>query len=146
MFACTLHHSITDGASVGILQRELAAAYSAAAAGSRPAWGPLPVSYAAYAAWQRRQLTASGVLEAQSAWWHTALAGAPPLLELPWDSPRPAVMSGASGSAPLRMDAETVAALGRRRADDTLRGCRCRSTGALLQLVLHRLLWRWADS
>ena len=49
---------------------------------------PLPVQYADYAAWQRRWLDGA-VLEAQAAYWTETLAGAPELLELPTDHPRP---------------------------------------------------------
>ena len=39
----TMHHSLTDGWSAGLLQRELAAAYTAVVQGGAPAWSPLPV-------------------------------------------------------------------------------------------------------
>ena len=39
----SLHHSITDGVSVAVLQQELAVAYAAAARGVKPVWQPLPV-------------------------------------------------------------------------------------------------------
>ena len=39
----SLHHAITDGWSVPILQRELSQAYTAALKGTQPSWQPLPV-------------------------------------------------------------------------------------------------------
>ena len=42
-----------------------------------------------YAAWQRGHMN----LEAELGWWQQKLAGAPPLLELPMDRPRPDVFS-----------------------------------------------------
>ncbi len=95
---------ITDGWSVALLQRELAAAYSGILAGSSPAWAPLPVQLVDYAAWQRQHL-AGDALEAQLAWWAEQLAGAPPLLELPWDKPRPEAAVHAGVAAALRVEA-----------------------------------------
>jgi non-ribosomal peptide synthetase component F len=50
------------------------------------------VQYADFAAWQREWL-AGEVLERQLAYWRGKLAGAPPLLRLPADRPRPAEQS-----------------------------------------------------
>ena len=53
---------------------------------------PLAVQYPDYCQWQRRWITAE-FLQEQLAYWQKHLAGAPPLLELPTDRPRPAVQS-----------------------------------------------------
>ncbi|HEY0735573.1 MAG TPA: amino acid adenylation domain-containing protein, partial [Herpetosiphonaceae bacterium] len=83
-----LHHSIGDGWSLGILTRELAAL--SAANGDTEALPPLPIQYADYVLWQRQWLSGQ-VLEQQIAYWRQQLAGAPPLLTLPTDRPRPPV-------------------------------------------------------
>ena len=59
----------------------------------------LPIQYADFAAWQRGWLQGA-VLEGQLGYWREQLAGAPGLLELPTDRPRPAVQSfrGAASS------------------------------------------------
>ncbi|MBV9110546.1 MAG: amino acid adenylation domain-containing protein, partial [Gemmatimonadetes bacterium] len=85
-----LHHIVTDGVSTGVLRRELAALYGAYASGATPALAPLPIQYADYAAWQRNRLQGAE-LDRLLAWWTERLAGAPALLELPADRPRPAV-------------------------------------------------------
>ncbi|HEX6903704.1 MAG TPA: amino acid adenylation domain-containing protein [Thermoanaerobaculia bacterium] len=88
MLLLTLHHIVGDGWSMGVLMRELAALHAAIAAGCPSPLPALPVQYADYAAWQRGWLTGE-VLATQIAFWRDALAGAPPLLDLPTDRPRP---------------------------------------------------------
>ena len=86
------HHTITDGLSRAVLARDLAVAYNAACSCSAPQWLPLPAAYVDYAAWQRKQMTPTA-LESELSWWKHTLKGAPALLELPTDRPRPSVMS-----------------------------------------------------
>lgn len=105
-----MHHVYTDGWSTGLLQRELAMAYAAVLAGRQPAWAPLPVQYQDVAVWQRTHIEGE-MLDAQIAWWKQTLAGAPPLLELPWDFPRPAVASPVGVSAAVQLDAAMTTAL-----------------------------------
>ena len=62
------------------------------------------------AAWQRQHL-AGAALEAQVAWWKQTLAGAPPLLELPWEKPRPDVAASTGISVPLDLSATMAAGL-----------------------------------
>src|SRR5438132_7385244 len=52
----------------------------------------LMVQYADFALWQRQWLQGE-VLESELAYWQRQLAGAPALLELPTDRPRPAVQT-----------------------------------------------------
>jgi amino acid adenylation domain-containing protein len=85
-----MHHLVSDAWSMGVLLRELWALYAAYRHGSA---SPLPepaIQYADFAAWQRKELR-DEVLEPLLAYWRGRLAGAPPLLELPTDRPRPAV-------------------------------------------------------
>ncbi|HEX9937524.1 MAG TPA: amino acid adenylation domain-containing protein, partial [Longimicrobium sp.] len=92
----TAHHTVFDGWSAGVWERELAALYDAFARGLP---SPLPepaVQYADYAAWQRAWMTDEAA-ERQVAYWRERLEGAPPLLELPTSRPRPAVQGYAGG-------------------------------------------------
>ncbi|MEC7521818.1 MAG: amino acid adenylation domain-containing protein, partial [Myxococcota bacterium] len=68
---------------------------------------PLPVQYADYAAWQRRWLE-GGELERQLQYWKRQLEGAPPVLELPLDFPRPPVKGERGQRVPVTLDDETM--------------------------------------
>jgi hypothetical protein len=57
VFLFTQHHIVSDGWSLGILVRELAAFYEARAEGRSASLPELPVQYADFAAWQRRWLS-----------------------------------------------------------------------------------------
>ncbi len=111
-----MHHVVSDGWSMGVLLRELAALYAAFAAGGPSPLAPLPVQYADFALWQRAWLRGD-VLERQVAFWRERLAGAPPLLELPTDHPRPPVKSSRGAVLPFHVPrgvADAVRGLGRR--------------------------------
>ncbi|MGZ3459932.1 MAG: non-ribosomal peptide synthetase, partial [Archangium sp.] len=84
----TMHHIISDGWSMGILIREVAALYEAFTAGRSSPLPELSVQYVDFAAWQRQWLEGE-VLANQLAWWKQQLAGIPQLLELAADRPRP---------------------------------------------------------
>ncbi|MGH7830927.1 MAG: condensation domain-containing protein, partial [Candidatus Binatia bacterium] len=86
----TTHHIAFDGWSDGILFEELAALYKAFSTGRPSPLSDLPIQYADYAAWQRQRLDREA-LDTQLAYWKPQLSGAPPVLELPTDRPRPPV-------------------------------------------------------
>ncbi|HVR96627.1 MAG TPA: amino acid adenylation domain-containing protein, partial [Thermoanaerobaculia bacterium] len=100
----TMHHIVSDGWSMGVLLREIAAFYE-----SRPLPG-LAVQYADFAAWQRSWLQGE-VLEEQLAYWTRQLAGAPRVLELPLDRPRPAVQTFRGASRRVVLPPELSAAV-----------------------------------
>ncbi|MBX8596518.1 amino acid adenylation domain-containing protein [Pseudomonas cichorii] len=106
----TLHHIISDGWSIGVLTREVAALYDALRQGHADPLPPLALQYADYAAWQRRWLTGE-VLEKQSRYWKETLADAPALLTLPTDRPRPAEQSYSGASLPVNFDEDLTQAL-----------------------------------
>ncbi|HJX29050.1 MAG TPA: amino acid adenylation domain-containing protein, partial [Thermoanaerobaculia bacterium] len=110
------HHVASDGWSMGILVREVAALYASFAADRPSPLSELPVQYADFALWQRSWLRGE-LLENEIAWWRRQLAGLPPLLELPTDRPRPSAQSFRGATRPVRLPAELVRqaeALGRR--------------------------------
>jgi amino acid adenylation domain-containing protein len=88
----TMHHIASDGWSMGVFFRELTALYEAFAAGRASPLPELPVQYADFAVWQRRWLQGE-VLEQHLSYWQEQLRGAPEVLELPADRPRPPVQT-----------------------------------------------------
>jgi hypothetical protein len=98
----TQHHLVSDGWSVSLLVRDLAALYVSEVEGSAPRLPALPVAYTDYAAWQRAWF-ASGVLDKQLAFWTKALEGAAHALELPSDRPRPPAQSYRGARLPITL-------------------------------------------
>ncbi|KAB0570175.1 non-ribosomal peptide synthetase [Pseudomonas palleroniana] len=106
----TLHHIVSDGWSMGVLTRELMALYRAFSHGQPDPLPPLPIQYGDFAVWQRLWLSGE-VLQRQSAYWQQALDGAPALLTLPTDRPRPAQQDYAGNSVAVRLDERLTAGL-----------------------------------
>jgi acyl carrier protein len=106
----TMHHIVSDGWSMGLLVREVAALYKAYQSGEESPLEELAVQYADYAVWQREWL-AGEVLEEQLEYWRRQLAGAPAVLELPADRPRPRVQSYRGATSEFRLSAELTAGL-----------------------------------
>ncbi|MFD9905299.1 amino acid adenylation domain-containing protein [Streptomyces sp. NPDC059063] len=117
----TAHHIVADDWSMGVLMREVSALYTAFREGSPDPLPPLPVQYADYAARQQQWLSEDAAA-AERSYWQQALAGAPALLELPADRPRPAEQDYRGGQVSLCIDEELTAALKdfSRRNDCTL--------------------------
>jgi len=102
-----LHHIVIDGWSTGILFQELATLYAAYVLEKDSPLPELPLQYVDFAVWQREWLEgrlkakpATGTqnitpapMELQLSYWKQRLAGAPPVLELPTDRPRPTYQS-----------------------------------------------------
>ncbi len=86
------HHFVHDGWSLSVLLSELSVLYPAFAAGQGSPLPELAVQYADYALWQRGWMQGE-VLQAHVDHWTARLAGAPDILELPADHPRPPVMT-----------------------------------------------------
>ncbi|WP_159051828.1 non-ribosomal peptide synthetase, partial [Streptomyces niveiscabiei] len=111
----TVHHIAGDGWSLGPINRDLAAAYTARCAGRAPDWAELPVQYGDYTLWQEQLLGDAGDSESlfarQAAYWTQALAGLPDQIHLPTDRPRPATPTFRGGQIRVELDAELHAGL-----------------------------------
>ena len=108
LLVIVFHHIISDGWSVGIFLNELGALYQACLAGQAPSLLPLPIQFADYAYWQHECLTGEPLAELL-AYWKQHLAGAPSLLELPTDKPRPAMQRYRGAQVSLRLPATLTA-------------------------------------
>ena len=136
LWALTLHHIVGDGPSQAIIMREASAAYQVLVE-NRPLGGAeAPIGLADHAAWQRDQQE-RGCFGEALAWWVERLAGAPSLLELPCDRPRPATCTH-HGATLTRQLPEALATRLRHIAQDA---------GSTLYVVLLSafavLLHRW---
>ncbi len=88
----SMHHIISDGWSMGVIVREVAALYEAFSTGQENPLSPLTIQYADFAVWQREWL-ADKVLSTQLTYWQQQLAGSDFVLNLPTDRPRPVVQT-----------------------------------------------------
>jgi hypothetical protein len=86
------HHIVSDNWSWTVLLAELDALYRELVGGAPADLPDLPVQFADFAAWQRAWLRGEAAGR-HVAYWRSRLAGAPPLLALPTDRPRPRVRS-----------------------------------------------------
>ncbi|MFI0942889.1 MupA/Atu3671 family FMN-dependent luciferase-like monooxygenase [Streptomyces sp. NPDC021020] len=109
----TTHHIVADSWSIGVMAGELGALYDAYRTDGTPRLPELPVQYADFTLWQQEWL-AGGVVRRQLEFWREALEGAPPLLTLPYDRPRPQIPGHRGEQLVFRLPRETsdgVAAL-----------------------------------
>ncbi len=98
----TQHHIVSDGWSVAVLIGEFNALYAAFSQGLDDPLPPLALQYADYANWQQQHLQGER-LHAQIDFWKAHLDGAPALLELPSDHPRPQVQSYQGAALALQL-------------------------------------------
>jgi amino acid adenylation domain-containing protein len=110
MLLLTMHHTVSDGWSVGVLLRELELLYEAFSRGRSSPLPELPIQYADYAAWQR-QLLGGDVFREQVDYWRARLEGMPHSIDLPADRPRPARQTFRGAQDTLRLPVALTAAL-----------------------------------
>ncbi|BAY66478.1 amino acid adenylation domain-containing protein [Calothrix brevissima NIES-22] len=105
-----MHHIISDGWSMGVFLQETAAIYGAFCQGQPIPLPELAIQYVDFAVWQRQWLQGD-VKDVQLAYWQKQLAGAPALLELPTDQPRPAVQTFQGAHHSFSLSGELTAAI-----------------------------------
>jgi amino acid adenylation domain-containing protein len=106
----TMHHIISDGWSMGLFVKEIAALYSAFVRGESSTLPELTIQYADFAVWQRQWLQGE-TLERQLSYWQQQLQGAPELLQLPTDRPRPSVQTYRGATHSLSLSVELTQSL-----------------------------------
>ena len=126
VFLLAMHHIVSDGWSTTVFCQELQQAYAARLDGRAAPFAALPIGYADYARWQAGD-QARPEQASHLAYWREQLQGAPALLDLPTDRPRPAIQRPEGASLDFALPATLhaqLSALARRR-------------GATLFMVLH---------
>ncbi|ELG7182048.1 pyoverdine non-ribosomal peptide synthetase PvdD, partial [Pseudomonas aeruginosa] len=104
------HHIVSDGWSMQVMVEELVQLYAAYSQGLDVVLPALPIQYADYALWQRSWMEA-GEKERQLAYWTGLLGGEQPVLELPFDRPRPARQSHRGAQLGFELPRELVEAV-----------------------------------
>ncbi|MBL0385637.1 amino acid adenylation domain-containing protein [Tumebacillus sp. ITR2] len=130
-----VHHIVGDFWSWQVILREFQTLYAAQAAGDQKQnpLAPLPVQYTDYAAWQNQRLE-QGHLQASQAFWRETLGGELPVLDLPSDYPRPAMMRSEGRQVRFVLDQELANGLQQltQQGDATLFLVLLTATGILL--------------
>jgi pristinamycin I synthase 3 and 4 len=105
MLIITMHHIISDGWSIGVLVKELSSIYNGFSQAAPSALPELPIQYADFAIWQRERLRGA-VLDEQLSFWKNQLEGAPEVINLATDRPRPPRPSFRGAKVPLELPAD----------------------------------------
>jgi amino acid adenylation domain-containing protein len=132
----TMHHIVSDGWSMIVMQREFSLLYQAYATGGSSPLKEVSIQYADYALWQRNWLRGQ-VLEEQLGYWRKQLAEVT-ALELPTDKPRPGALSESGADVIVEIGEEESGKLRRlaRRENATV--------FMVLLAALDTLLWRYS--
>jgi amino acid adenylation domain-containing protein len=102
-----MHHIIADGISHRILVQDFKALYMAGESSALP---QIRLQYKDYACWQQNPVTRQAI-RLQEAYWLRQFAGEIPVLNLPFDYPRPAMQSFAGSTLLFQLDTGETGAL-----------------------------------
>jgi len=131
------HHVISDAWSLSLMVRELGTLYDEARNGSVSTLPELSVQYRDYAR-SLREWMQGETLDQQLDYWRSQLEGAPQVLDIPTDRPRPSIESHRGALYSFPIDPAVRKGLGEL----------CRSEGITLFMVLLAaldiLLWRYS--
>ena len=108
----TVHHLVVDGWSFGLLLDDLFQLYAHEASGGAPPAAAEPAQYLDFVRWQS-ELLASAEGTRLRTYWNETLSGELPVLDLPTDRPRPAVVSLRGSSVGFALDEELTTRLKR---------------------------------
>jgi amino acid adenylation domain-containing protein len=121
MLVVSMHHIISDGWSMNVIQEEILNSYLSAQENKELGRAALKMQYHDFAAWYNRQLDTSAGKEMGN-YWRKQLAGEIALLDMPGSLPRPAVKTYAGSEAEMligREESEVLRLLAN-RTDATL--------------------------
>jgi amino acid adenylation domain-containing protein len=130
------HHYVHDGWSFNIFLRELFQLYRGYTGGPPPALPELPVQFADFASWQRQWIETEEA-NRQLEYWKQRLAGAPDLLVLPWDRPRPPIPAYRGDELRIDLPEELCILLRKRSREQGV--TLFMTTFAAFIVLLHRL-------
>jgi amino acid adenylation domain-containing protein len=134
-----IHHIAADARSIDILRRDLAVLYETERTGVPETLPVLTAQYAEFTAWQRRRLSGER-MAAEIAWWRERLDGAPDLLALPTDRPRPKEQDYRGRQIPFKLDIETSHAIRRLAREE-------QATPFMVSLAAYAaMLGQWSDT
>ncbi|AVP97134.1 hypothetical protein C7S18_07980 [Ahniella affigens] len=106
-----MHHIVSDAWSMTLILDELWDNYGAILQGAPPV-PPPSVQYLDYAVWQQQELQGARLAK-QLDYWQDQLRGAPDLIELPTDRPRPATQTFAGHELQFRISDDLLQPLKR---------------------------------
>ncbi len=110
ILASTMHHSISDGWSFGILIREVGQLYDRLRRGDDTPLPPLPIQYADFAHWQRHWLQGE-TLDEEIDYWRNQLGDSENVLDLPTDRKRPSFQTTHGAHLAVRFSKELTDAI-----------------------------------
>ncbi|MCE3228486.1 MAG: amino acid adenylation domain protein, partial [Bacteroidetes bacterium] len=110
VFVHVMHHIISDEWSMGILVKELFTLYNNFIIGENTSFPPLKIQYKDFAVWQKEQFN-SREFETHKSYWLKQFEGPIPLLELPYDVPRPAFKTYRGNSVAIKINSSITAKL-----------------------------------
>ena len=106
----TMHHIVSDGWSVAIFIREMAALYNSFSRGEGSPLSELPIQFADFAHWQREWLSGEE-FDRQLDYWKRQVAGAASQLQLPTDFARPVTQTFNGAEYPFELSTDLSAAI-----------------------------------
>ena len=106
-----MHHIVSDGWSMQILQQDLFHIYKRLESGDGEALAPLRIQYKDFAAWQNSILADSSHLKPALDFWRHYLDGDLPVLDLPYDFPESRRRTTASAGYRVVLEGDTRTAL-----------------------------------
>ena len=139
VFILLMHHLVCDWASEGVLWREMSSAYRAISRGELPDMDPLAIQFGDYAVWQQQRVADSAYGE-DLVFWEANLRGAPELLELPSDRPRPKMQTYRGARQRFRLNPTLT---------EAVRNCSRREKTTLFNVfaaAFNTLLFRYTGS